>query len=81
MKSFVEGMNNQNNIINNNYLTDQLRNNRTYHGRSENGNPNTMGVRLSQACFYMFGYKKEGKFLPSPMTEMYLKKEVSQSKI
>lgn len=73
LEAFVEGMQKQNNIINNDYLRDQLLNNKTYHGRTDFGNTNTMGVRLSQACFYMFGYKKDGKFLPSPMTDMLLK--------
>lgn len=81
MEAFVEGMNNQSNIINNAYLRDCLRNNNAYRGRSKEGNINTLGVRLSQACFYMFGYKKDSRFLPSPMTEMYLKKEIPKSKI
>lgn len=46
-----------------------LRNNDIYRGRSAEGAVNTMGVRFSQMCFYMFGYQTEGKyFMPSPMT-------------
>ena len=40
-----------------------------YTGRSVEGAKNTMGVRFSQMCFYMFGYQTDGKyFMPSPMT-------------
>ena len=35
---------------------------------------NTMGVRFSQMCFYMFGYKTRDKyFIPSPMTHNIFK--------
>ncbi len=42
-------------------------------GRDANGSTITIGVRLLQACFYMFGYStnlEKGKkaFMPSPMT-------------
>lgn len=42
-------------------------------GRDANGSTITIGVRLLQACFYMFGYStnlEDGKkaFMPSPMT-------------
>ena len=74
LEAFVSGMQNQNNIIDSEYLVNYLRNTNTYHGRSETGSTNTMGVRLSQACFYMFGFKKDGNFYPSPMTELYLNK-------
>lgn len=40
-----------------------------YHGRSEDGSLSTMGVRFSQMCFYMFGYKNENNtFIPSQTT-------------
>lgn len=40
-----------------------------YHGRSDNGSLSTMGVRFSQMCFYMFGYKNENNtFIPSQTT-------------
>jgi hypothetical protein len=42
-------------------------------GRAENGSTITVGVRLLQSCFYMFGYAtnlEDGRkiFMPSPMT-------------
>ena len=45
----------------------------TYHGRSDEGSTITIGVRLLQACYYMFGYsyntsKSKKVFIPSPMT-------------
>lgn len=40
-----------------------------YHGRSDMGSLSTMGVRFSQMCFYMFGYKNENNtFIPSQTT-------------
>lgn len=81
LEAFVSGMQNQNNIIDSDYLVNYLRNTNTYHGRSAEGSSNTMGVRLSQACFYMFGFKKDGNFYPSPMTELYLNKTADKEKI
>lgn len=81
LEAFVSGMQNQNNIIDSEYLVNYLKNQNIYHGQSEIGNSNTMGVRLSQACFYMFGFKKDGYFYPSPMTELYLNKSADKEKI
>ncbi len=81
LEAFVSGMQNQNNIIDSDYLVNYLRSTHTYHGRSEEGNSNTMGVRLSQACFYMFGFKKDHTFYPSPMTELYLNQTADKEKI
>ncbi|HOI47108.1 MAG TPA: hypothetical protein PLR26_05190 [Bacilli bacterium] len=39
-----------------------------YKGRTNQGSISTMGVRFSQMCFYMFGYKNNSRFIPSPMT-------------
>ena len=60
----------QENVIDPEEIKTTLKNQKTYRGRSENGSANTMGVRLSQMCFYMTGYKKDGKFLPSTTTQM-----------
>lgn len=52
-------------------VKNQLRDEGVYYGRSAEGSKNTMGVRFSQMCFYMFGYKTGDKckyFIPSPMT-------------
>ena len=81
LEAFVSGMQNQNNVIDSDYLVNYLRNTNTYHGRSTEGSSNTMGVRLSQACFYMFGFKKDNIFYPSPMTDLYLNKTVDKEKI
>ena len=70
LEAFVSGMQNQNNVIDSEYLVNYLRNTNTYHGRSENGSTNTMGVRLSQACFYMFGFKKDGNFYNDTLNKM-----------
>ena len=35
----------------------KLKSQSIYKGRSNIGSINTMGVRFSQMCFYMFGYK------------------------
>lgn len=81
LEVFVSGLNNQNNQINHEYLINHLRNTETYHGRSSKGSISTMGVRLSQACFYMFGYKNEGAFFPSPMTDMYINETADKEKV
>ena len=66
-------------IVNENELFDkynikkQLKTNDGYHGRNITGSSNTMGVRLSQSCFYMFGYMDNKKFLPTPMTKLLSK--------
>ena len=44
-----------------------------YQGRNNDGYKITIGVRLLQACYYMFGYSFNSKnakkvFMPSPMT-------------
>lgn len=74
IKAFVEAMKEQGNEIDAETLQNNLRLRSLYRGRSSNGSLSTMGVRMSQMCFYMFGYKKESKFIPSPMTQMILSK-------
>lgn len=81
LEAFVSGMHKQNNIINHDYLVNYLRGTETYHGRSEQGSANTMGVRLSQACFYMFGYKNGNSFFPTPMTDMYINENVPKERV
>lgn len=55
-------------------VKNQLRDEGVYYGRSAEGSKNTMGVRFSQMCFYMFGYKTRDKyFIPSPMTHNIFK--------
>lgn len=81
LEAFVSGLHKQSNIINHDYLVNYLRNTETYHGRSEHGSTNTMGVRLSQACFYMFGYKNERSFFPSPMTDLYINENADKEKV
>ena len=62
-----------NNAENGEALKDQLKSNKGYHGRSLTGSLSTLGVRFSEMCFYMFGYKYNHKFIPSPMTIKMLK--------
>lgn len=50
------------------YLKNHLKELNMYKGRSSHGSLSTMGVRFSQMCFYMFGYKDGNVFMPSPMT-------------
>lgn len=81
LEAFVSGLSKQSNIINHDHLVNYLKNIESYHGRSEQGSTNTMGVRLSQACFYMFGYKNEQSFFPSPMTDMYINEKADKEKV
>lgn len=80
-EAFISGMATQDNQINNDLLRSRLKANSTYRGRSFEGAANTMGVRLSQACFYMFGYKKDNKFISSPMTDLYMKRAMDKQKV
>lgn len=50
------------------YIKKTLKINNIYKGRSTSGSSNTMGVRFSQMCFYMFGYKNDKYFFPTPMS-------------
>ena len=70
ISAYIDAMALQENVIDPEEIKTTLKNQKTYRGRSENGSANTMGVRLSQMCFYMTGYKKDGKFLPSTTTQM-----------
>lgn len=72
---FVGALKDQDNIIDAENIKEQLKDKRVYRGRSDEGNAGTMGVRLSQACFYMFGYKKGDKFFPTPMANLLLDKD------
>lgn len=55
--------------INQTQIKNNLKLKNGYHGRSPHGSENTMGVRLSQMCFYMFGYKSKNKtFIPTQST-------------
>ena len=68
MNAYVQALNDINNEISYYDVKNTLKNKRLYRGRSQSGNVNTMSVRFSQMCFYMFGYKLGNKFVPSPMT-------------
>lgn len=50
-------------------IKQKLKNDNYYKGRSNSGSISTMGVRFSQMCFYMFGYKSNNSvFIPSQTT-------------
>jgi len=80
-KSFIYVMDKQGNNIDSKKLKSSLRSINRYVGRSAEGSDSTMGVRLSQMCFYMVGYKKGGMFLPSPVTQLYIKKKLPTKKL
>ena len=71
IKATIDVLNDQNEV-NHNETLNTLYEKGVYKGRNTKGVVNTMGVRFSQVCFYMFGYKiNQGKtkyFIPSPMT-------------
>ena len=50
-------------------IQEKLREKNAYTGRTSMGSLSTMGVRFSQMCFYMFGYKSSnGVFIPTQTT-------------
>ena len=71
IKAFIEALEKQENKIDSESVKRTLKENESYKGRSEDGSANTMGVRLSQMCFYMIGYKTGDKFLPTPTTQIF----------
>lgn len=50
-------------------IQSKLRQSNAYRGRSTSGSLSTMGVRFSQMCFYMFGYKSSNDmYIPTQTT-------------
>ncbi|MGI6510283.1 MAG: hypothetical protein ACOX1L_06910 [Erysipelotrichaceae bacterium] len=69
IKAFLEVVNQIRDTDNKHEIRKQLREINIYKGRSDEGSLNTMGVRMSQMCFYMFGYKSSSNiFMPAPTT-------------
>lgn len=82
MLDFLHANNRLNNIASKNKLLNELKTNGSYKGRSSSGSSNTMGVRLSEFKFYMFGYSLpefKNKIIPSPMTTSIMKNENSEN--
>ncbi len=75
--SYIESLSKQQNKLDKTELLKKLKEKNTYKGRSKTGNANTLGVRFSQICFYMLGYKEElkQKFIPSISTQMFRNKK------
>lgn len=73
IKAYIQALN-ETKIIDKSQLQDKLREKNAYVGRTSAGSLNTMGVRFSQMCFYMFGYKSSSdKFIPTQTTLNMLK--------
>ena len=72
IQSYLDVLSNSNSEIDYADVQHQLRVNNIYRGRSNQGSLSTMGVRFSQMCFYMFGYRVNNIFVPSPMTQNLL---------
>lgn len=75
IESYLDVLSNTQAEIDYSHIKERLRIENVYRGRSNQGSISTMGVRFSQMCFYMFGYKVDNYFMPSPMTENLLKKD------
>lgn len=74
IKAYLESLDSIKDAKNKEKLKNNLKYKKAYFGRSENGSLSTMGVRFSQMCFYMFGYKnKDNIFIPTQMTTNILK--------
>lgn len=81
MEAYLKASNDQDNIIDKQSLQASLREKGLYTGRTENGSLSTMGVRFSQMCFYMFGYKKNNNFIPSATTQALLRKRYDKREL
>lgn len=80
IKAYLDVISNSHSAIDYEDVKNELKNRNIYKGRSAFGSISTMGVRFSQMCFYMFGYKVGKVFIPSPMTENLLNKKEDISK-
>lgn len=66
----------ENKLIDKSDIQRRLKIDNAYKGRSVSGSLSTMGVRFSQMCFYMFGYKANNStFIPSQTTLNILESE------
>lgn len=74
IKLYINALKKQDNKINYETSLKYLKEINGYKGRSEKGTTNTLGVRMSQMCFYMLGYKTYNKeFIPSVSSQIYEK--------
>lgn len=81
IESYLNVINETKDIDDKEKIIDKLKMMSAYHGRSKKGSLSTMGVRFSQMCFYMFGYKNENNtFIPSQTTINLLQKINSRQK-
>ena len=80
IQAYLDVLNDGANDINYQSVQDELRIRNIYRGRSNTGPLSTMGVRFSQMCFYMFGYKVNNTFIPSPMTSNLLDEDSTIAK-
>lgn len=81
IKSYLNVINETKDVTDKERIIEKLKLSSGYNGRSERGSLNTMGVRFSQMCFYMFGYKNENNtFIPSQTTINLLKETNLKSK-
>lgn len=55
----------------------------SYEGRSIEGSESTMGVRMSEVNFYMFGYKSpfSNEFIPSPISKEFLTGNIKEEEL
>lgn len=73
LSEFASIIKDENNGFSFNEVIDKAYDRGAYKGRSTSGSTITVGVRLLQACYYMFGYSfntqdKKKVFMPTPMT-------------
>lgn len=65
--------------VSKNDLLNSMRTSNIYKGRSNKGSENTMGVRLSQFKFFMFGYvPRTSVFIPSPITRRLINNSIEK---
>lgn len=82
MIEFLHANNRLDNYTTKTRLLRELKANGTYKGRSSQGSANTMGVRLSELKFYMFGYslpEYKNKLVPSPMATSLMRDESKEN--
>lgn len=75
VEAFIQAQEMQWNIINREQTIEILRARNAYRWRGSDWAQNTMWVRLSQLCFYMFCYKKGDHFFQTPTTELFIRND------
>lgn len=80
---YLENLKERENKIDYLDILESSKRNFSYTGRSSEGSVSSMGVRMSEINFYMFGYKStlSSEFVPTPISEEFLLDKIDDNKL